>query len=189
VSLSQSIVGFCYQNGFVVNRISNVVTDAAVISHEDWKRIKKDSVHLTAKEHAEIARRQEIARQATVSEIQTKRLTLISPDLSPDTTLQTHSTLATTEKPSHAVRIAERKADEELDEISYIRGQMVAAEARTVRDGQLAENAALREAHQRREREWAAQLEANRREAEQHYADREASLNEQQLRGRVIISA
>jgi hypothetical protein len=56
-----------------VTRISSVVTDSAIISHDDWKRVKKDSVHLTAEEHGEIARRHEIARQATMSEIQTKR--------------------------------------------------------------------------------------------------------------------
>jgi hypothetical protein len=47
----------------------------------------------------------------------------------------------------------------------------------------------LREAHRQREREWAGQLEANRREAERLYEDREASLRDQRIRGRAIITA
>jgi hypothetical protein len=82
--MRKSIHNPCY-----VTQVSNVVTEAAIISHEDWKRIKKDSIHLTAEKHPVIARRHEIAWQLTVLEIQTKRSALISPDLSPDTTLRT----------------------------------------------------------------------------------------------------
>jgi hypothetical protein len=170
-------------------RITNVVTDAVIINQDEWRRIKQDSVYLTAEQHADIRRRTEQSWQEAMAQIQAKRAVLISPDVTQETASRTHSILGSTEERDYAVKIAKQKADEDLDEIKHIRSQMVAAEARTVRDGQLIENAELRAAHRRREREWADELEANRREALKLYEDRETSLREQRRRGRDVISA
>jgi hypothetical protein len=169
-------------------RISNVVTDAVIIRHDDWKRIRRAAVHLTPEEHAAIRARQEETRQKTMSEIQTKRATQITPELSPDTVTRTHFILGRTEERDHAVRIAEQKADEDLDEVKHVKSQMVSAEARTIRDGQLVELAAIREVNREAERRWADELEKNRVEALHFYEDRENSLREQRRAGRKIIS-
>jgi hypothetical protein len=168
-------------------RISNVVTDAVIIRHDDWKRVRRAAVHLTPEEHAANRARQEQSRQQTLSDIQTKRSTLITPDLSPDTVARTHHILSRTEERDYAVRIAERKADEDLDEVKLVQGQMVAAEARTIRDGQLVEHAATREMDREAERRWAADLERNRVEALEFYNERERTLREQRRAGRKII--
>jgi hypothetical protein len=170
-------------------RISNVVTDAVIIRHDDWKRLKRASVHITAEQQAELRARQEQDRQQALSQIQTKRSTLINPTVASETTTRTHSILQRSEDRVHALQIAERKADEDLDEVKHVKSQMVAAEARTVRDGQLIERAALRQADRETERQWADDLESNRREALKLYEDREASLKDQRVRGRAVISA
>jgi hypothetical protein len=169
-------------------RISNVVTDAVLISHDEWRRIRHDAVHLTPDEQAAIRERKEQARQQTLSEIQTKRSTLITPTLSPETSLRTHNILSRTEERDFAVRIAERKADEDLDEVKHVKSQMVAAEARTIRDGQIVEHATIHAMHREAEQRWARDLEQNRLDALHHYEDREASLADQRRRGRKIIS-
>jgi hypothetical protein len=169
-------------------RISSVVTDAVIIRHDDWKRIRRGAVHLTPDEHAAIRQRQEQARQQTMSAIQTKRASQITPELSPDTANRTHFILSRTEERPTAVRIAEGKADEELDEVKFVSGQMVAAEARTIRDGQLVEHAAIHEVNREAERRWAADLERNRVEALEFYEERERFLREQRRAGRAVIS-
>jgi hypothetical protein len=92
-------------------RISSVVTDAAIVSHDDWKRVKRNSVHLTAEEQGEIRARQDRAREESLSQIQTKRSTLISPELTQATTDRTHSVLSQSEDRVYALKMAEKQAD------------------------------------------------------------------------------
>jgi hypothetical protein len=82
------------------------------------------------------------------------------------------------------VRIAERQADEELDEVKFVSGQMVTADARTIRDGQLVEHAATQKVNREAERRWAEDLERNRVEALEFYEERERSLRA----GRAVIA-
>jgi fused signal recognition particle receptor len=100
-----------------------------------------------------------------------------------------YSILNSVEERAHALQIADRQSNEDLDEVKRIRSQMVASEARTIRDGQLVERAAQRAAEREAEREWAEQLEANRREAVQFYDARETTLRDQRRAGRTVIQA
>jgi hypothetical protein len=170
-------------------RLSTVVTDAVVVSHSEWKRLKRDSIHLTAEQLAEMRRSQEETRRSALSQIQTKRSTFISPCVTPETITRTHTILGQTEERDYALKIAESKADEDLDEVKHVKSQMMAAEARAGRDDQLAEHAQMREDERADERQWADRLEANRREALQLYDDRDRTLREQRRAGRRVISA
>jgi hypothetical protein len=170
-------------------RISNVRTDAAIINQEEWKRVKHDAIHLTPEQHAEIRAKSEQSRRDFMSQVQTKRSTFISSEVTPETAARTHAILNQVEERDFALRIRDRKADEELDEVKHIKSQMMAAEARNERDGQLVELTQRRANLREHEREWAEKLEANRLEALKLYEDREATLREQRRAGRRVISA
>jgi hypothetical protein len=78
------------------------------------------------------------ARNKLASE--TMPSTLITPELSADTVARTHFLFGRTEERDYAVRIAERKGDEDLDE------------SWTIRDRHLVELTAIREVNREAER-------------------------------------
>ncbi|OHT09740.1 Coiled-coil domain-containing protein 19, mitochondrial [Tritrichomonas foetus] len=125
----------------------------------------------------------------TISKIQTKRQSLIAPEVTQRTLLNTKTRLSQVEERDYALRIADQKANEDLDEVKHINSQMVAAEARTIRDRQLTENIEIARKKKEEEEEWARKLEANRQTALRLYDEREATLREQRIRGRAIIKA
>ncbi|KAK8885173.1 Cilia- and flagella-associated protein 45 [Tritrichomonas musculus] len=170
-------------------RITNVTTDAVIIGRNDWRKIKREAAHLTPEQIAAIRKQQEDAKQETISKIQTKRQSFISPEISQKTLLNTKTRLSQVEERDYALRIADSKANEDLDEVKHINSQMVAAEARTIRDRQLIENQEIAKKKKEEEEEWARKLEANRITAVNLYEERERTLKEQRIRGRAILKA
>lgn len=170
-------------------RITNCAVDAVIIPRNDWRRMKKEAVHLTPEQRAELKKKQDEERMKTMSTIQTKRMTMISPELSEKTRLRTRSKLENVEERDYALKIVDEKANEELDEIKTINSLMTAAEARTIRDHQLIENQEIRQRKIEEKKEWDDRLERNRLTAVKLYDDREKTLKEQRIRGRRIIEA
>lgn len=170
-------------------RITNVTTDAVIINRDQWRRTKKSAVHLTPEQQKELKRRQEEERSQTMSAIQTKRATMITPEVSNDILLNTHSTLGKREERDYALKIADSKANEDLDEIKTINSLIVAARARTERDNQLAEHEQIHTRELQEKKEWDDKLEESRRKQCQLYDERERLLQEQRRRGRAIINA
>lgn len=170
-------------------RITNCAVDAVIIPRNDWRRMKKEAVHLTPEQRAELKRKQDEERMKTMSTIQTKRMTMISPEISEKTRLRTRSTLANVEDRDYALKIVDAKANEDLDEIKTINSLMTAAEARTIRDHQLIENQEIRQRRLEEKKEWDEKLESNRLTAVKLYDDRERTLREQRIKGRRIIEA
>ncbi|OHT03748.1 nasopharyngeal epithelium specific protein [Tritrichomonas foetus] len=119
--------------------------------------------------------------------INTKRTKYITPELSPNTRLRTRSCLATVEDKDFALKVAETKANEDLDEIKTINSLMVAAEARTIRDQQLIENVEIKKREIEEKKRWDERLETNRLTALNLYDERERTLREQRIKGRRII--
>ena len=170
-------------------RITNCAVDAVIIPRNDWRRMKKEAVHLTPEQRAELKKKQEEERMQTLSTIQTKRMTMISPEISEKTRLRTKSCLAQVEDRDYALKIVDAKRNEDLDEIKTINSLMTAAEARTIRDRQLIENEEIRKRKIEEKKEWDQKLEQNRLTAVKLYDDREKTLKEQRVRGRRIIEA
>ena len=178
-----------FHNPKYQTRISNVATNAVIIRRNDWKRMKKDSIHLTPEQIAENRRRQEEEKERTMSNITTKRSTMFVSQRSPQDTFRTHDILASTEEREYALKVADAKADEELDEIKTINSQMKAALARTERDGQLHERVDRAARELQEKRDWDAKMEENRQAQCRLYDERERSLKEQRRAGRAILMA
>jgi hypothetical protein len=168
-------------------RLCNITTDAVILPHTEWDRLKSESVHITPEEQIAAHTKREADRKHLLTNIQTKRSSLISSELSPDTIARTHSVLLTTEERDYALQLADRKSNEDIDEVKLMRSQMVSAEARTIRDGQLIEQAVRRQAERESEQEWGDRLEENRREALKFYDDRDRTVREQRMAGRAVI--
>ena len=178
-----------YHNPKYNTRISSIATDAVLVKRDNWRKIKKEATHLTPEQIAEIRRKQDEEKMTTMSAIQTKRTSLIKPEITKQTLLNTRTKLLQTEEREPALKIKDELDDEELDEIKFVRSQMAAAEARTLRDKQLIENVEIREKKKEEEKEWARKLEENRIIAVKLYDDREKTLREQRIKGRAIIQA
>lgn len=170
-------------------RISNVTTDAVIIGRNDWRKVKREATHLTAEQQQALRKQEEDQKKETISKIQTKRQSYISPELTQKTLLNTRNRLSQVEEKEYALQVAESKANEDLDEIKHINSQMVAAVARTIRDQQLIENQEIARQKKAEEEEWARKLEENRLTAVKLYEDRERTLKEQRIRGRAVIQA
>ena len=178
-----------YHNPKYNTRINNVAVDAVIVNRNDWRRTKKEAVHLTPEQRAEMKRREEEEKMKTMETITMKRRTVLTPEISNQTRLRTKSTLNAYEDKKYAIKIAEEKADEDIDEIKTIKSLMVAAEARTERDKQLIENEEIRKKKIEEKKWWDEKLEKNRLTAIKLYDDREKTLREQRIKGRRIIEA
>lgn len=170
-------------------RLGNVAVDAVIIQRNDWRRMKREAVHLTPEQREDLKRRQETEKMKTMETIKTKRLSMLSPEVSERSKLRTRNCLSSVEERDYALRIRDQKANEDLDEIKTINSLMVAAEARTIRDQQLIENQQIRDKRIQEKKEWDEKMEKNRLTAVKLYEDRERTLKEQRVRGRRIIEA
>ncbi|KAH0789992.1 cilia- and flagella-associated protein [Histomonas meleagridis] len=170
-------------------KLSNVTTDAVILPHNDWKRVKRTATRLTPTQRAEIARKQEEEKTKTMKQIQTKRSKMFTSSIAPETFSNTHKKLDSYEDKDYALQIAETKANEDLDEIKHIKSQMAAAEARTICDQQLHEHELARQREKEEKEQWDKKLEENRQAAVHLYEERERILREQRIRGRDVIKA
>ena len=151
--------------------------------------MKKDSIHLTPEQIAENRRRQEEEKERTMANITTKRSTMFVSQRSQQDTFRTRDILTANEEREYALKVADAKADEELDEIKTINSQMKAALARTERDGQLHERVDRAARELQEKRDWDAKMEEKRQAQCRLYDERERSLQEQRRAGRAILAA
>ena len=151
--------------------------------------MKKDSIHLTPEQIAENRRRQEEEKERTMANITTKRSTMFVSQRSQQDTFRTRDILTANEEREYALKVADAKADEELDEIKTINSQMKAALARTERDGQLHERVDRAARELQEKRDWDTKMEEKRQAQCRLYDERERSLQEQRRAGRAILAA
>jgi len=168
-------------------RITAVATNAVIVGHGDWKRVKKEAVHLTPEERRQIKERDEKQKQEQMQTINKTRANLIDTEMKPEVTQRNTLALSTFEERDYALQIADQKADEDLDEVKKINSEMVAAKARTERDMQLTIHQQMKEEEKQREKSMAEMLEDNRKRAKNLYDERERILKEQRRKGRQII--
>ena len=168
-------------------RITQVATNAVIVHRNDWRRVKKEAVHLTPEERRQIKQREETAKLEAMQTINKTRASKIDSETKQDVMTRNTYALKTFEERDYALQLADQKADEDLDEVKTINSQMVAALARTERDQQLAIHQKQKEEEKQREKSMAEMLEDNRLRAKNLYDERERSLREQRRRGRAII--
>ena len=168
-------------------RITHVATNAVIVPRNDWRRVKKEAVHLTPEERKQIKQREDAAKQEALQTINKTRSLKIDTETKPEVLTRNTYALKTFEERAYSLQLADQKADEDLDEVKTINSQMVAAIARTERDQQLAIHQQMKEEEKQREKSMAEMLEDNRQRAKNLYDERERSLREQRRRGRAIL--
>ena len=155
----------------------------------DWKRIKKESIHLTAAQQLTLTQESDALRKQAKREIKDHRTTLLEREQEKQALKRIQETQREMDEREVALAIAEAKANEELDEVKAMNAEMMMARVRTMRDRQLEQKRI--EARRQREQDEAdaRMMEEGRQRALKIYADRAAALAEQRRRGGEVILA
>jgi hypothetical protein len=170
-------------------KISNVVTDAVILGRADWRRIKQDSIHLTAAQQMELYQQEDARKKQTLRAIKDQRSGLLEAEREKQALRKMQATQREMDEREEALAVAEAKGNEELDEVKTMNSHVTIARILTMRDRQKAEN--LREVERLRQREIAdaEMLEEGRHRAVQIYRDREEMLAEQRRKGGEMLVA
>ena len=121
--------------------------------------------------------------------IKDKRRRLIEAERTKQETLKNLATQQEMDEREYALKVAEAKANEELDEVKAMNEEMMCARVRTIRDAQLELNKQRRKEEKEEEARMAKMLEEGRQRALQIYANRERMLLEQRKKGGAVILA
>jgi hypothetical protein len=159
------------------------------MARADWRRIKKEAVHLTAAQQMALQLEEDSRRKNALRAIKSARAGLIEAEAEKQRMLKVQQTQRQMDERELALEIAEAKGNEELDEVKTMNTEVIAARARTIRDRQLAANRIKAEQERAQEAEDARWLEEGRRRAVAIYAERERALSEQRHRGGAVIVA
>jgi hypothetical protein len=89
----------------------------------------------------------------------------------------------------HALEIASAQASEELDEVKSMNSEVIGARVRTLRDAQLLQKRAIATSEKAAAAEMARTLEIGRVRAVALYAEREAALKSQRMKGQTLLLA
>jgi hypothetical protein len=170
-------------------RISNVHVDAAILGREEWRRIKKESVHLTAAQIVALQQEEDARRKQTMKSIKRARTSLLEAEAAKQAYLKVQATQREMDERELALEIAEGKANEDLDQVKTMNTEMICARARTIRDGQLAQNRMKLAAENAQLEAEAQMLENGRLHAVAIYAERERALAAQRRQGGAVIVA
>lgn len=164
-------------------KISSISTDAVVMRKSDWKRVKASAIHLTAKDEIERAKREDEQRKNQIMSMTQKRQTIYDSEQNKQILAQQNADENELEERERILRIAEAKANEELDEVKALNAEMMAARVRTIRDAQLAYKKQAIQREREIEQHENEIVEENRKRAVEIYATREKNLLEQRRRG------
>lgn len=170
-------------------RISNVATDAVIVGRGDFKRVRNESVHLTAAQQMTLSQDLDQKKRAQLKTIQDRRTNIIEAERTKQLMSQQMATQAEMEERDLTLKIAEAKGNEDLDEVKAMNAEMMAARVRTIRDHQLLYNRQKRQKEKEEEEQMAQMLEANRQRALNIYAERERMLYEQRRKGGDVLLA
>ncbi|KAK8891772.1 Cilia- and flagella-associated protein 45 [Tritrichomonas musculus] len=170
-------------------RIGNVHVDAAIMNRRDWRRVKKEAVHLTAAQQMAYTKELDEKKRTQTRAIKDKRRRLIEAERTKQETLKNLATQQEMDEREYALKVAEAKANEELDEVKAMNEEMMCARVRTIRDAQLELNKQRRLEEKEEEARMAKMLEEGRQRALQIYANRERMLLEQRKKGGAVILA
>ncbi|OHT17493.1 Coiled-coil domain-containing protein 19, mitochondrial [Tritrichomonas foetus] len=156
---------------------------------DDFRRVKKESIYLTAAQQMTLTRELDEKKRAQTRAIKNKRTNLLEAERAKQEMMKTLATQQEIEERDYALKVAEAKANEELDEVKTMNADMMAARVRTIRDAQLELNKQRKIDEAEREAEMARMLEEGRLRAIQIYAERERLLREQRRKGGEVILA
>ena len=170
-------------------KIANVNVDAAIMRRADWRRIKKEAIHLTAAEQMEATKQLDERKKATTRAINDRRSGLLEAETAKQQRLATLEKQREMEDRDFELKVAEAKANEDLDEVKAMNAEMMAARVRTIRDAQLELIRQRRQEQREEEIREAKMLEDGRQAALKIYAERERMLREQRRRGGDVILA
>lgn len=170
-------------------KITNVNVDAAIMRRADWRRIKKEAIHLTAAEQMEATKQLDERKKATTRAINDRRSGLLEAETAKQQRLATLEKQREMEDRDFELKVAEAKANEDLDEVKAMNAEMMAARVRTIRDAQLELIRQRRQEQREEEIREAKMLEDGRQAALKIYAERERMLREQRRRGGDVILA
>ena len=170
-------------------RVANVTTDAAILNKRDYRRIKKEAVHYTPQERIEMAKEIDDKRKTHKQTIKSKRVDLIRAENMKQERIKYLENQREMEERDYALKVAEAKANEELDEVKMMNHDMMEARVKTIRDAQIELNKQRKIEEQEREMEMAKMLEEGRQRAIAIYKERERMLFEQRRKGGDVILA
>jgi hypothetical protein len=170
-------------------RISEVVTDAVIMNRDDWRRIKKEAVHLTAAQQMALYHDEDARKKQTMREIKNQRAGLLEAEREKQVQKKVRATQREMEERELALAIAEAKGNEDIDEVKAMNTAMIQARVLTLRDRQMEFQRAEADLAKQFEDEEAQMLEEGRQRALKIYADREAALAEQRKKGGRMIVA
>jgi len=170
-------------------RVSNCETDAAVMGRDEWRRVKKGSVHLTAAQQMTQHQDDDGRRKATLRSIKNQRTGLLSAEQGKRVRERAEQTQRVMEEREIALSVAEAKGNEDLDEVKAMNAEVMAARVRSLRDRQLEQRRRAAQAALEREAADARMLEAGRQRALGIYAGRESALRDQRRKGGDVIIA
>lgn len=171
------------------HRISTVSTDAVILPRSEWRKIKREAVHLTAADEIENARKQDEEKRQEIQCAETKRARLLEFETKKQLQTRKSATEAEMQAREYNLLLAEAKANEELDEVKAMNSEVMAARVRALRDRQVEskrERLAMEKELDRKQNEM---MEEGRLRAIEIYNMRETALREQRVAGREVLLA
>ena len=178
-----------FHNPKYTTRLGNCETNAVIMNKKDWKRVKKESVYITAAQQLTINQEQDALKKQTKRQIKDHRTTLLEREQEKQALKKIQETQREMDEREVALAIAEAKANEELDEVKAMNAEMMMARVRTMRDRQIEQKRIDAQRQRERDAEEARMMEEGRQRALKIYADRAAALAEQRRRGGDVILA
>lgn len=169
------------------HKISSIGNNAAIISKDQWKRIKKSSIHMTAGELLEHQKNEEIKAKQKMELIRQKRENIYNIDYKKQIEETQRADKIREEKHKQDLAIANSKAAEEIDQIKTINTDALVARVRTIQESQMKEKEILAQKEKDRESEEFKMLEAARLDAVATYEERERNRREQLQMGRKYL--
>ena len=168
-------------------RVAQVTTDAVILPKRDFKRIRNESIHLTAAQQMTLSQEMDAKRKTEKRTVKDRRTTLLEAEQAKQARQRELETQREMEERDYQLKVAEAKGNEELDEVKTMNAEMMLARVRTMRDHQILMNQQRRQREREEEEAMARMLEENRQRALAIYAERERLLNEQRRRGGEVI--
>lgn len=170
-------------------RISNVTTDAVIIPKGTFKRVRNESIHITAGQQITMSQELDQKKRSALKTIKDRRTNLLEAERIKQLRQQELEKENEMEERDYTLKVAEAKGNEELDEVKAMNAEMIAARVRTIRDHQLMFNQQKKQREKEEEARMAQMMENERQRALGIYAERQRMLDEQRRQGGAVLLA
>lgn len=164
-------------------RISQVATDAVILSQDQYNRTKKRAAYLTPAQILQNQQDEVDAKKMAMQSINLKRSKVIEAELLSQQKFKARQAELKDASRQRELEVARAKANEELDEVKLMNREVALARVKTVQDAELLMHKRKAEEERERERREAEEYEQGRLRAIQIYKEREDALREQRRLG------